>query len=480
VAAYESRQKALQTPRSHRHPRATLLTRRVSLLVIEFILIAASLAPQAAEAGHWQPYTSSLDNGVIKVGIDSSIGGAISYLSPSGSGTNYINVYDRGRAVQQSYYAGPPFDRRAEGQNAKWSPWQWNPIIAGDSYGNRATVLSSSVTSTTMYVKTQPLLWDMYRSPCQCVFETWITLEGRRVRVHNKLTTFRTDNRWNLVTNPQELPAAYPIADLSHVISYTGGQPFTWGATSEIPKSTTWVWSQWRTPENWGACVDANNFGVGVYTPGRTSFLGGRNRYPSGGSSSFDTCYLSPIEGVALDKTSTFEYDYWLVVGTVGQIRRQVYALHESQPSPPSGFPAGDGQTWNFDAYGDRGGWWAGNGIGSLSVNGGDLKGTSTGADPYMFSAPTEKPAQDDQVVVGLRNGTPSSSAQLFFTTARDPTWTATKSKRIAIVPNSRFTAYRFDMSHVPGWAGKITGLRLDPIEAAGSFALDWIRIGNF
>ena len=28
-------------------------------------------------------------------------------------------------------------------------------------------------------------------------------------------------------------------------------------------------------------------------------------------------CYLGPIEGVALDKTSTFEYDYWLMLGTV-------------------------------------------------------------------------------------------------------------------------------------------------------------------
>jgi hypothetical protein len=404
----------------------------------------------------------------------------IAYLSLSGSTTNYINVFDEGREVQQAHRAGQPLNRQAEGQNAIWSPSPWNPTGAGDSYGNRGVVLASSITSTTLYVKTLPLLWDMYASYCQCTFETWITLEGRRVRVHNKLTTFRTDNRWNLVTNAQELPAAYPIANLSHVLSYIGSRPFTWGAPSEIPKSTTSVWSQWTTLENWGACVDANNFGVGVYTPGRSSFLGGLNRNPSGGSTSFDTCYLSPIEGVALDKTSTFEYDYWLTLGTIDQIRRQVYALHQSQPPPPSGFPAGDEQTWNFDAYGDRGGWSAIHRIASLSVSEGALKGTSTGRDPYMWSWFLEKPAQDNQVVVRLRNGTPSSHAQLFFTTARDGMWDGAKSKRINIVPNSRFTIYRFDMSQVPGWTGKITRLRLDPVEAAGPFAVDWIRIGNF
>ena len=62
----------------------------------------------------------------------------ISYLSPSGSTTNYINLYDRGREVQQSYRAGQQLDRRAEGQNPIWSPSVWNPDGAGDSYGNPA------------------------------------------------------------------------------------------------------------------------------------------------------------------------------------------------------------------------------------------------------------------------------------------------------------------------------------------------------
>ena len=453
--------------------------RLASLLVIAWVLIGAALA-SPADAGGGGPYTAALDNGTIRVGIDSTRGGVISYLSPSGSATNYINIYQPGREVQQSYYAGQQIDRKAEGQNRTWSPWPWNPIGAGDSYGNRAAVLSSRITSTTMYVKTQPLLWDMYREPCQCVVETWITLEGRRVRVHNKLTTFRTDNRWNVVSNAQELPAAYPIANLSRVVSYTGSRPFTWDGTSQIPKSTTWVWSQWRTEENWGACVDAGNFGVGVYNPGRTLFFGGLNRNPSGDSTSYDTCYLAPIEAVALDKTSTFEYDYWLTIGTIDQIRWQAYDLHQGQPAPPSGFPAGDSQTWNFDADGDRGGWTAVNGVSSLSVFGGALHGNSTGSDPYLWSSQVYKPATDDIVVVRLRNGTPSTRAQLFFTTAQDPTWTEAKSKIHRIYPDSRFGVYRFDMSSVPGWAGTITRLRLDPVDASGPFAVDWIRIGSF
>ena len=425
-------------------------------------------------------YTSSLNNGVIKVGIDAAnMGGAITYLSEATSPTNLINIYDRGRAVQQSYYAGTAVDRRAEGQfYPNYSPWPWNPITAGDVYGNRGSVIDLQNTATSMYVKTRPLLWDMPLEQCECVFETWMTLEGRSVRVHNKLTATRTDDRWDVLSRDQELPAVYPTSSLPEVVSYTGDQPFTGEPTSAIPDDPASFWSAWNTPESWGACVNASGFGVGVYTPGRTRFIGGLYGSPGGGSRASSTCYLSPLEVAPLDKTSTFEYDYWLTVGTLDQIRQEAYALHQSIPSPPAGLPAGDSQVWNFDADGDRGGWTPAN-VAASSVNGGAFNATSTGSDPQIHSARIEKPAADDKVVLRLRNDTPGTSAQLFFTTVADGGWSESKSKRIATLPNSDFTTYTFDMSTVPGWTGTITGLRLDPAEAAGSFAIDSIRIGD-
>ncbi len=454
----------------------------LAALLVPLALLTVLPAPQAAANKWWseEQGTAFLDNGVIKVGIDANIGGAISYLSQSGSTSNLINTYDRGREVQQSYYAGAALDRRASGQHSRWSPWPWNPIGAGDAYGNTATVIDSNTTSTGMYVRTQPLLWDMWAERCECVFETWINLEGRRVRVHNKLTTYRTDNRWNVISRDQELPAAYPIANLGRVVSYTGSRPFSGDATSQIPKSNTWIWSHWNASEHWGACVNTSNFGVGVYTPGRTSFLGGLNGSASGTTTSSNTCYLAPIEAAPLDKTSTFDYDYWLVVGTIDQIRQEVYGLNRGTPAPLAGFRSGDAQVWNFNAYGDFGGWFPNDYISSRSVSGGALNGTAIGPDPYMLSSWLQKPGRNKKVVVRLRNGTAGKTAQLFFLTAADRLWNQAKSKRVAILPNSDFRAYTFDMSDVPGWTGTITRLRLDPVQVKGPFAVDWIRIGNF
>jgi Ca2+-binding RTX toxin-like protein len=139
-----------------------------------------------------------------------------------------------------------------------------------------------------------------------------------------------------------------------------------------------------------------------------------------------------------------------------------------------------ESRTWNFDVDGDLEGWTPMQQIDSMSVSGGALNGTSTGVDPFMYGPTIARPATDNKVTVRLRNGTPSSNAQVFFTTSADQTWDEAKSKRITIAPNSGFTTYTFDMSTVPAWTGTITQLRLDPAEAAGTFSVDWIRIGNY
>jgi hypothetical protein len=82
-----------------------------------------------------------IDNDTLNVKLDLNRGGTISYISISGSERNLVNIYDEGRYIQQSYYAGKSIDRQADGQSPDWSPWSWNPIQAGDAFGNRAEIL---------------------------------------------------------------------------------------------------------------------------------------------------------------------------------------------------------------------------------------------------------------------------------------------------------------------------------------------------
>ncbi len=273
-----------------------------------------------------QPDFLELDNGTLRIRMNiKEYGGAITYLSLSDSDRNIINTHDRGREIQQSYYAGQSLDRIADGQHPAWSPWPWNPIQVGDAFGNSSTVIESNITDGVAYTKTIPLLWDMNNEPGQCYMEQWTTLRGANVHVRCKLTCFRTDSTWTLVRNAhQELPAVYTIGDLFKLYTYVGSNPWQGGALTEIENNGP-PWEYWTTTEKWAAAVDASGWGLGVYNENATLFVGGLHGSGSGGTSDGSTNYISPLTTERLGKTSVFEYEYELYVGDIDEIRDFVY-----------------------------------------------------------------------------------------------------------------------------------------------------------
>lgn len=276
-----------------------------------------------------------IDNDTLHLKIDLTRGGAIAYLSKSGSERNLINVHDEGRYVQQSYYAGKNLNRQTEGQNPHWSPWAWNPIQVGDSHNNRAEVLVSKKDGNTFYVKCIPMLWDMNNMPAEATMEQWTTLEGSFLKVHNKLTCMRTDTIYKEAeTNHQELPAVYPISSLDNLYSYFGDAPFT-GAPMEnlkVEHLEDGFWGRYmdnKVTENWMAFVDDNKFGMAVYSPICNNFLAGMAGNPGGESESSSTSYIAPVKSIKMNKNTVFEYIYYLLVGDLNEIRSTIYNIKE-------------------------------------------------------------------------------------------------------------------------------------------------------
>ncbi|MDR2680871.1 MAG: hypothetical protein LBC47_08705, partial [Tannerella sp.] len=75
-----------------------------------------------------------LENDRIKLGIDLSIGGAVTYLSDrDNGGKNMINSADWGRQIQMSFYSGPwPYiGPNGEKPTDNWAGLGWNPIQSG-------------------------------------------------------------------------------------------------------------------------------------------------------------------------------------------------------------------------------------------------------------------------------------------------------------------------------------------------------------
>jgi len=181
-----------------------------------------------------------------------------------------------------------------------------------------------------LYVKTRPLLWDMKNEPGQCHFEMWIGLMGNRVHVRNRLTCFRTDDTWELRPCHQELPAVYTIGDIGNLHTYVGERPWENDELTRISNSGP-PWEYWDSPEHWAALVGDDMFGVGVYNEVCTLFVGGYHGPPGGGPNDDSTGYMSPLATKELGKSSIFEYEYDLVVGSLKEIREFAYAMNSKK-----------------------------------------------------------------------------------------------------------------------------------------------------
>ena len=267
---------------------------------------------------------------------DLTLGGAICFIGRDGKKRNYINVHDEGRYVQQSYYAGQSVNRQAEGQSDFWSPWPWNPIQVGDYKRNRARILESWRRGKRSYVKCVPMLWDMDNCPAEAEMEQWTTLKDNVVHVRCRLTCHRTDTVYgDILDNQQEIPAVYPISSLNHLYAYRGQHPFTSEPVDNIDVEELRFgqnghgWGSYDdVSEQWMAFVGDDGWGMGVYSPSATLFLAGRYQSSRSGEADEDaTSYIAPIRKQHMPKQCIVGYEYYLIFGTIDEIRRTVYKL---------------------------------------------------------------------------------------------------------------------------------------------------------
>ncbi len=308
-----------------------------------FLFAALSATALATPPAH-EPKMSWLDNGVIRLGVDLELGGAITWLSRSGDQVNLINSNDWGRQVQMSFYGGPvPYSVGEKQPRADWAGLGWNPIQSGDTYGHRSKVLEQRNDGARLYVKCIPMQWPLDDVPAECTMESWLELDGSAVRARGRLVNARAD-RTAYSAHLQELPAVYTNAPWHRIFTYSGARPFTGEAVREIAAQPPPKWSRWTTTENWSALLDDSGWGLGVWNPGAFEFGGGFNGRPGAGGARDPECgYLAPNRAEILDHDIDYTFQYELILGTLEQIRARVYAhareaqvdrlgLHERPP----------------------------------------------------------------------------------------------------------------------------------------------------
>jgi hypothetical protein len=132
------------------------------------------------------------------------------------------------------------------------------------------------------------------------------------------------------------------------------------------------------------------------------------------------------------------------------------------------------GQGWRFDSFGE--GWQAQNVQQELFAQGWHFV---PGSDPALTSPLLEIDAASFTAIeIRMANGTAAHDAQMFFagpdgaiSEAQSVSWTLKSGPAAA--------TYRIELDKLPGWQGRITQLRLDPVGVGdgGQMRLEWVRL---
>lgn len=424
------------------------------------VLIAvAFLAPARGDETPALSGMRFLDNGQIRLGVDLDRGGAITYLSRSGQAQNLINSFDLGRQIQMSFYSGPiPYRPHGKEPADVWRGLGWNPIQTGDHYKHPSKVTAFHSDGTSLTVQCIPMQWPLNNEPADCAFECTLSLDHNTVRADCRMIA----NREDLTQYParfQELPAIYTNGPWWRLMTYIGDRPFTSGALSQMPAKMPW--SMWKSSESWAALMDDHDFGLGVWEPGVHEFGGGfAGEHGAGGTADGPTGYIAPVQAEIIDHNIDYQYQYVLILGSLGDIRKYVYD-HARRPAPPRYVFAHDRQHWTYHDLLDTG--WPIKVELDLSVN---------GKDPYLCGPADFWFAADAPVArIEAAFDQTRNAARLRWATSDDDRFSEEKMISFPVIPDGAFHVYQVDLSKQDTYRGAIARLRLDPIPIAGQHA---------
>jgi hypothetical protein len=400
-----------------------------------------------------------IENEQLKLGIDTSMGGAITYLEIKKYGENMVNNFDLGRQVQISFFGGPnPFIPSPDKQpHERWVRIGWNPIQAGDVFGYGSKIRDLYVGDDSIFVSFIPMHWPLANVPGQCVYESRIKLAGNKVIASAKILNHREDQT-QYQARSSEFPAIYSNGTYYRLFTYTGDKPFTLGQMTRIPKR--WVepgefpWTRFQATENWAALVNDEDIGMGVYSPVTQRFLGGFTGTEGEGSSFDSPCgYICPIGFEVLDHNIEYEYSYVLVTGELEQIRKDVYELALADRAGPPCF--------DFDST--RQGWYYRNAKDTgwpvserLEIIPREARFSLIGPD-ISFEANSLSRLE-------LRAAMETGSGSLFFLWNRieGTEKLSPDSVVIDVLPGTEFRTYHIDLAGIEGFEGLVTGIRFN------------------
>ena len=421
--------------------------------------------------GHLQAESwSYISNETVRVGVDLDRGACIGYFSKLFPERNVLNNYDTGRFVQQSYYGDP--------DGAYWGGtlWRYNPVQGGGYLQDwPATTLAYTNSGDSIYAKVRPRHWATGEHLTNVVMEAWITLSNDVAHTRFKMTFNDPTQTDPSAFHHQEMPAVFVDYSLDQLVYYGGSSPWTGDTLTSTnvlgvnPPANSYA----DINEHWAAYVDrVTQEGVGLYSPGspRMTYY----RY-SGGSGTIRTSYFAPLQTFRLLNGRVVDYDIYLTIGTVSEIRSTFSDIHIGSPAE---------EEWGFNTPGDFEGWAQGweNQLSGLSISNGALAGSTSGDNSFFgYEGLIINGSEIKNVLIKAKASGATTTLQLFWINSTVSGFSGARSVSTSFCTDNTWKLLRLPVGSNPEWNGHtITGFRLDPVTTSGTdFSIDWIRTSD-
>ncbi len=444
--------------------------------------------PPRTRAGSTGDGLRTIKNDRIEVGIDLNYGGAVTYLAflntrgGQVSTKNMINNPDLGRQAQIALYGGPR-DYSKNGAEA-WRGLGWDPIQAGDTWGNPSKVVAFEKQDNLLYVKCIPNQFAINNEPGEATIEHWLRLDGNVVKVHARVVLFRKDQT-QYEARQQEMPCMYINGNYRNLYYYRGSEPFTNGSTDKFfadPPRQLIEFGDVYPTEPWMASLNDNGYGVGLYVPGNYDWKKGYfGQDPTEGEFDPTASYIAATNFVLLDHNIVHEWDYQFVVGNLAEIRSHINAQPRPAPGPNYRFD-NSRKGWYYHSAKDSG-WPI---AGKLDVK------ISNFTQDHIKSPFVAWPGrQVPKIVVraAFKNNStadPNGTMRLTWRRSTDNAILSLPDRYVnfPVKNDGQFHNYTIDLSQNDNWKNQLIGqiqLQANPDGPAvnGSLQLEWIAMSE-
>lgn len=287
-------------------------------------MISVVLAVLVRPVAGVEPATENklfIENDKVVLGVDKAAGGSVFFFSQKDPRRNLINHYDKGRFIQQSFYGKP------DGSMWDKQKWRWNPVQGGGYKGEPAKIITFTNSPSSLYVKSVGKHWATGEDLPAALMEEWITLTGEVSHIRFRFTYCGDVPQGEA---DQEMPAVFADYNLPALVFYNGQKPWTGDELKKVVPG--WPNEGHRMDEEWAAYVDDKDWGMGIYTPGTSRMTSYRYKGDGKSGPAGSACsYLAPLRKVALNKGSVVEYDVYLTIGTLPDIRARFNSIRQSK-----------------------------------------------------------------------------------------------------------------------------------------------------